>query len=450
MSSSWNWELKISLAKPDKEIIWTIVGLSTAKAVGVSEKLLLILYTVWMCAIVIRSGRIIIPKVKGWWIYFTFIFVATIMGLISIPISLVEKDLYYFLPNLLVIWLGYVLACYEGNRKSILKTICFSGFLSSIIGFGKLVLHPTVLTNFSSLRETLSGNIYEVAVAVAIILYLRIIAKKILFSKRTDMMMLIVMMGHSLISMGRTQIVVVAAEICIMLIEALIIFNDKASKIKTIFSIAISISLITVVAIIVVPKDVSENLFDKFSNSMEEIDSENEFDSISDATENWRGYENQSAKKQWENYNLLEQLVGKGMGEGLYVKYVPYTWRNFKMISGNKIPLLHNGYYTTLIKGGLMGLICLIALFLDNILLVIGYKRYTKESRDLLIILSFITVGIMISTYVMRGIVAQGVCLYWSLLVGWINREVRKKRVSINKNIETKVNVETQKLERGA
>ena len=41
--------------------------------------------------------------------------------------------------------------------------------------------------------------------------------------------------------------------------------------------------------------------------------------------ENWRGYEIEQAKKQWENNNVLFEIIGEGLGKGVEIAYVPYT-----------------------------------------------------------------------------------------------------------------------------
>ncbi len=171
----------------------------------------------------------------------------------------------------------------------------------------------------------------------------------------------------------------------------------------------------------VMPQSTWDQLMDKFNSSAEEINSSQTFDSTEDAMENWRGYEIEQAKKQWENNNVLFEIIGEGLGKGVEIAYVPYTWSNV-VVSG-EIPLLHNGYYTLLPKAGIVGVCALIWLFLSNILMIV---KKDKKYTDMVIILAAITIGLMINTYVVRGPISQIPPISWALLLGTINYKVRR------------------------
>ena len=106
---------------------------------------------------------------------------------------------------------------------------------------------------------------------------------------------------------------------------------------------------------------------------------------------NWRAYEMQAAIKQWISSNFFEKIIGSGLGRGIHIDYIPYSWS--EMVENNQIPLLHNGYYTVLIKIGILGVLALLTIFLSYL-----KKRNSKESKEenremnvyiLLIIISF-------------------------------------------------------------
>lgn len=427
MLRSNNFKDIINIKKPDKEIQWLVVVLFALKAWGYSQKILFLIYAMLLLAIIVKSGRVIIPKIKGLFIYVCIFFVAMSIGMMKFPIGLVEKDVYYYLPNIVVILLGFYLAFYYSEKKSIIKTLCVSGLVSSIIGWGRLISNPSNFSDFNKLRSSLSGNIYEIAIIVAIVIFFRIICKECVFSKIKDIGIILVLTMQVLLSMGRTQIIILVCGLILIMFEAMLFYEDKYKKIKTILQIFIISGLAIAFVMFVVPEDMTDNLLDKFENTTTEIDATNEYNSTEDVMKNWRGYETQCAERQWKNYNLLEQIIGGGLGKAVSVQFVPYTWKRFDMISGNNVPLLHNGYYTTLIKEGILGVIALVWIFLSNAIYIFTKKSFNEEQRKMLIVLSAASIGVAIQTYVMRGIVSQETCLSWALMVGWINYDIKRK-----------------------
>lgn len=160
-------------------------------------------------------------------------------------------------------------------------------------------------------------------------------------------------------------------------------------------------------------------------NSLDEVDSSQKITSVGSAMNNWRAYEIQSAKEQWKGEWVLSQLFGEGMGKGVEIQYVPYTWTS--VVDGNEIPLLHNGFYTMLIKGGIIGLTGLLWLFMGNIKkgLCMSKHRTDKLYFNILVAVSIAAVA---NTYVVRGPIQQGVFLIWALLIGWINVWMKKSK----------------------
>ena len=111
------------------------------------------------------------------------------------------------------------------------------------------------------------------------------------------------------------------------------------------------------------------------------------------------------------------------MGKGVEIQYVPYSWTG--IVDENEIPLLHNGFYTILIKGGIIGLISLLWLFIGNAKKGMQAFKY-RNNKVYPNILVAISVAAIANTYVVRGPVQQGTFLVWSLLIGWINSWIRK------------------------
>ena len=95
------------------------------------------------------------------------------------------------------------------------------------------------------------------------------------------------------------------------------------------------------------------------------------------------------------------------------------------------IALLHNAYYTLLIKGGLLGTFSLIWLYISNILEFFRVKSYFLKKET--IILVMVTVGMIIMSYIVNGNFGFRTWIAWGIMVGWINAEIRAyKEAGIN------------------
>ena len=86
----------------------------------------------------------------------------------------------------------------------------------------------------------------------------------------------------------------------------------------------------------------------------------------------------QAAIKQRISSNFFEKIIGSGLGRGIHIDYIPYSWS--EMVENNQIPLLHNGYYTVLIKIGILGVLALLTIFLSSLKKgIAGIKRRNRE-----------------------------------------------------------------------
>lgn len=91
------------------------------------------------------------------------------------------------------------------------------------------------------------------------------------------------------------------------------------------------------------------------------------------------------------------------------------------MVENNQIPLLHNGYYTVLIKIGILGVLALLTIFLSSLKKgIAGIKRRNRE-MNVYILLIIISFGGILYTYTIRGPVQEGAFLIWGFLMGVLN-----------------------------
>ena len=141
-----------------------------------------------------------------------------------------------------------------------------------------------------------------------------------------------------------------------------------------------------------------------------------------DIYNNWRGYEIKNAQKQWRKYNTFEMVFGGGVQKQIkisnllshFTRGAGYTFQD------NKSPILHNGYYTLLVKGGILAIIgVLIWLFAPLVMLF--WKKNDEESKDILLLMVSLNAMYIIYTYVVRGVVDQIIHLSYGLTIGWLN-----------------------------
>ena len=122
-------------------------------------------------------------------------------------------------------------------------------------------------------------------------------------------------------------------------------------------------------------------------------------------------------------------MIGQGFGTYIKVKYIPNEFTE-DMSKGNSIALLHNAYYTLLVKCGILGTIALIWLYLSNILQFFTIKEKWLKKEAITIVA--ITVGMILMSYVVNGNFGGRMWITWGIMVGWINAEIRagsRKRI---------------------
>lgn len=171
----------------------------------------------------------------------------------------------------------------------------------------------------------------------------------------------------------------------------------------------------TMIMLVIIPDSVIERFMVKVTNSFEEINTDIEILSVEDAMRNWRAYEMQEAISQWTESGVGYKIFGKGVGSGISLKYIPYTWTNIG--DNNQIPILHNGFYTILVKGGLVGLLSILFIFFGAIGL--GYRLLKSYNlKDVGALMISINIACMACTYVVRGLVEKGGFFAWGIISG--------------------------------
>lgn len=360
--------------------------------------------------------RMVKPHIPGFGLYITVILYGTIVGLLMYGTRSVVRDLYYVLPTILWILIGTNTA-YLGNEKDLFKTLFLYGVFVSIKAAVTFVARFTL--DFNVLRTIFGSNVYDVGFILPAAIDQIFLHDRVYVSKVTDRCLTILMAAQIILSLGRMAILQP-----ILMLTVLIILESKNAankkELKNTGAVLCSIVVLFIGVFYVLPSSLKNPLIDKILNSLSEVDASQTISSVGEAMNNWRAYEIQAAQIQWKTSSVASQFFGNGLGKGIEIQYVPYTWVG--VIENNEIPLLHNGFYTMLTKGGLLGIVALLLMFIGSF--TKGY-RMTKyaDARQYGMIMMAISVAGIANTYVVRGPIQQGSFLIWALLLAWISKK---------------------------
>lgn len=367
--------------------------------------------------LVIKSkGKVIFPRVPGLKLYVFVVAYTTFVGFCLYTKRNVIRDLYYILPTVLWIFIGASESA-QNPEKDIKKTIFLYGTFITLKNFVIFISKGSL--EFNDLRSVFGLNVYDLGFVLPISAICVFLHHEVYVKKKIDRMIVALMTINVVLSLGRMAILQP------MIVFSVLLFMEgreaeNQTKIKKVVKLLFSITAVLVVIFYIMPSSIKSPLMDKVLNSFAEVDSSQKITSVGSAMNNWRAYEIQSAKEQWKGEWIISQLFGEGMGKGVEIQYVPYSWAG--VVNGNEIPLLHNGFYTMLIKGGIIGLVALLWLFIGNVKkgLYMSKHRADKVYSNILVAISVAAVA---NTYVVRGPIQQGAFLTWALLIGWINRK---------------------------
>lgn len=410
------------LEKVKTIIFWDLLVLWILRIFILSAQAFFIVSLTYFAMLILSNrGKTWIPKVPGIRLYLLFVLYGTFFGLLLNPVRNIVRDLYYILPTLLWIFIVYHLRNKSNeSHKDMMATLYLYGGVISTKCIVAFLLNPSF--DFNRLRSVFGANVYDVGFILPILIMDVVLLKKTIFSKVWDRFLLIVMILQILLSFGRIALLEPMAELCVLACLAAIYRPENralAVKIAVLFS---GIIIISTILFYLMPDNITSPLLNKFSRIFIEIDASQEISSVGEAMNNWRAYEIQAAQLQWRESSPFVQLFGSGIGKGTYIEYTPFSW--LALVQENEVPLLHNGFYSLLSKGGFVAVIALLSMFLGP--LILGIKNCAKGDANTSsrIILVSVSAAAMANTYVVRGPVQQGVFLVWAVYLGWYCKEL--------------------------
>lgn len=405
------------------DIMWPLLIIFMVRFYTENYQLAFILDVIWMMTMIFKNGKIAfhLPRVKGMLLFVAMIVISAYIGGLSNDVRDIVKDVFYVAQTLVIIMIGY--QCYYLKKtKDIKKTLYIAGLGMAIFSVGRVILNITQITDMHSIREISSREVYEVAFILCILLADKLVMNRVIFTNTIDWVAAALMLLNVILSMGRAQIVSMFAMIVAMLIFNVLIGKNRAGRlVKLSISVAILV-IISFLLYLALPQNIQDEFNDKMTVSFNEISSDEDYDGYMKAIQHWRGFEIEQAKIQWEKAPVWQKILGEGLGTYIQVKYIPSEFTE-DMHRGKSIALLHNAYYTLLIKGGLLGTFSLIWLYISNIIPFFKVKNYYLKRET--IVMAMITVGMMIMSYIVNGNFGFRTWIAWGIMIGWINAEIR-------------------------
>lgn len=184
-----------------------------------------------------------------------------------------------------------------------------------------------------------------------------------------------------------------------------ILFSGIIKDYKKMIKIGGPIVLGTIALIVFLPNEVQQ-LIGKVLNTSDELQAFSGSWTRTSIVQNWRGYEMFCEMTKFKNASLIEKILGGGFGSSLDVFGYAYLVTNEQDLS-----VLHNGYFTELMIGGLIGVILN---FLWYLKLYFANKRIVNINdrmayRCLVIVMA-------VSTYFVKGPLYSSMSIFFFYL----------------------------------
>lgn len=386
----------------------------------ISEQLFFLVSCAYLFYLILNNGmKLIVPRVPGFRLYIIVILYSALIGLFLYSTRSVVRDLYYVLPTIVWIFIGGYIAHYDCRKqKDFFETLFLYGGFISIKILIEFAFNFSI--DFDNLRAIFGQNIYDVGFIMPIALIQMLFYGRVYISKKLDRFILLLMTLQIIFSFGRIAILQPLLFILTAMFVVIKSTNYRSKTLKRILTLLSTIIMIFVIGVYVIPDSVLSTFIDKILKTLQEIDAQQEIVSVTSAMNNWRGYEIQAAQNQWKSSTMVVQIFGNGMGKGIEIQYIPSGWED--MVVNDEIPLLHNGFYTILIKGGLFGLSALIILLVYPFIKGIKLSK-THKDNGVDCILTGLSIAAIANTYVVRGPIQQGCFMIWALIIGWLFRK---------------------------
>ena len=284
----------------------------------------------------------------------------------------------------IILHCGYKLGeKYHYDNKILYRTVFLFTFLCSIYHIIVVIITFLGDPNLYIITTVRVISEHTLVLGLYLAFFKMLPNKEYYISKKLDRVATAMILIAFLLSFSRTMI---------LLLFCLVIFNLKKQN-KRFWKFLFLAGALAVLVAFLMP-DITQQFVDKMLNSLVEITGSEKNWTSDQVVKNWRGYETYCANREFQSYSLFEKFFGKGLGASVDVGEYAYLITNEETV-----PYLHNGYYTTLIKFGIVGVVMAFAFWIAIFLHFLKQPRTRDNKLCLGIIL-----GMAISMFTTHGI----------------------------------------------
>ena len=306
------------------------------------------------------------------------------------------KDAWYISNAGLIVAVGFVLYRAKPDLERGLRAFVLGGTVVAVSYIVPFTLDPSLLLLEAAQSRGLVGNGHFAPALASLLLVSS--WKNANFSLRMPKWLAMLCFGicvaATVVSFSRTIILTTA----LGLLAVFGVFSRRVWA-RVLIVLAISALLITVLktTVDVDSSDAKNTFIGKLARSLEEMTMQ-EFVDLKHINEDYRGYESARALHAYEAGPPWRWVIGQGFGAVLDIKlWVPGV--------GRYLPVLHNGYFYLLLKGGALS----VALFLFSLwtMYKLGWRAANSEQPTAAAVGSLmqgVALGLLLTTWVIAGV----------------------------------------------
>lgn len=342
--------------------------------------------------------------VPGFLIFFFFIFYGGMIALINISsyrLKDIVRDIYYVVNAISVLYLGF---CISKDNKPLQYKFNSIIMAAIIIGLYTIIDFIAIRNDLSGIgevnklrREISSANIYCCTLTIYLFIFTK--RNKNSLNNMINLSAFLISLIAFIVSLSRTNLLILG-----ILTLVNIFYSSPKKFVKNVFITGFALIISLIVFTYLLPNNIVSDYMDKILSSFTEINSSNDWREPSVIQSNWRGYENYCAIQELKNGTLFDIFFGFGYGKKVYVDFYATSILGHLEdgLPTNSIPVLHNGYFTMLIKNGIVGLVVYISLFIK--MLSNAKKKIYIEKRSFNSVFLFgLVLSMVVITYFLNG-----------------------------------------------
>lgn len=332
-------------------------------------------------------------------------------GIISeAPWSYLLRDASYYLGPLLFFAIGVQL------RLTVAATFLWRSFLyyvllATLLTFGETLqlLVTSQPVSFEDLRSVLIGMEMQVPLAFMLLSFQTAYGKTALLPGKWQLLAQSLLLLRMALSFSRTMYVMLG--LCLVIF---LLCQPRRGSLK-VSSLFYGCGALIIVGILIwwAPSSIKENFLHKLSQTFQEVSADTNWNIEANIIQNWRGYETSVAQTLFNQGSTFQKAFGFGFGQLIPVSHGELVGVS---LEEGGITILHNGYYSMLIKVGFLGVGIYVLFFLKTLLS--AWHKGLKHSLERPVVL-YLSCAYLVATFVITGFFARGADPWLTLLFAY-------------------------------